>query len=153
MFAWSCLGNLTQRRSHCHNNTTPLTPPPPPPDQHSPPIQFVTSGRSSLPFQLISPYSHPFTPTHWQKRHYRWREIRERKNWEGGRGRITKKRPGEMTRQHHLKREQIKGRAKKGRRSQRKMSGMCWWYVLQNIKDEWERNVDTIKDKWLEFSI
>lgn len=49
VYAWSCLGNLTQRRSHCHNNATPFTPhhhqglPPPP---H---IQLVTSGRSPPP--------------------------------------------------------------------------------------------------------
>lgn len=61
VYAWSCLGNLTQR-SHCHNNYGTLHPPIPPPSRMPPPFSSIQSKLYIIPHSPSLPPSPPSHP-------------------------------------------------------------------------------------------
>lgn len=72
VYAWSCLGNLTQR-SHCHNNYgTPH--PPTSPISVAPSLLLYLIQVVHHPPLPVSPSISSFTPTHWYNSIFRWEE-------------------------------------------------------------------------------
>lgn len=140
VYAWSCLGNLTQRKTHCHNNTTPFTFPPPPTRPPSNHLSFFLYPACNKWHFSLSPTlpTHPLTAIT-ALTDGDWREgVRGRENERGeDRGRIRGGETKRQTRRGHRVRATViskKKEKKRNRQWKKKKTWWQWWVVRCNIQ-------------------